>query len=388
MNQKLLLLISVNYMSTYLAYSIFPPYLPKLAKDDKGVDQQTVGLILSLWYIGYSIFAILMGHILIYTGRKNAILFGLLLLCFDFLLAALAGSIENKFWFVIAYWVVRFIHGSAQAFVQVTTYSIIATWFKDSIAKVVGIVEFSWGSGIALGPLIAEVLYNTGGFNLPLYVFSFVMLLLGVITFVFMDKSVEGPDQSLRTLQVSDDNSISINETQSESEVKEKISIFKLLKYKLFVFGLLGAFFNLILYALLEPILSNRLTRLGVEEKSLGQYFWIQPFIYSLVSVFVDSLILTRISKRACLIIGFMIFSLGFIITGPSVFLFFLDPSLPLICFGLFLLGIGWALSFVPIFPEMIESVYFDFEDNIEDLNNTVASLMNASYGSAAIGQL
>lgn len=90
---------------------------------------------------------------------------------------------------------------------------------------------------------------------------------------MFMDKSVEGPDQSLRTLQVSDDNSISINETQSESEVKEKISIFKLLKYKLFVFGLLGAFFNLILYALLEPILSNRLTRLGVEEKSLGQYF-------------------------------------------------------------------------------------------------------------------
>jgi hypothetical protein len=61
---------------------------------------------------------------------------------------------------------------------------------------------------------------------------------------------------------------------------------------------------------------------------------------------------------------------------------------LPLICFGLFLLGIGWALSFVPIFPEMIESVYFDFEDNIEDLNNTVASLMNASYGSAALGQL
>jgi hypothetical protein len=36
----------------------------------------------------------------------------------------------------------------------------------------------------------------------------------------------------------------------------------------------------------------------------------------------------------------------------------------------------------------MIESVIDDFGDRIEDLNNTVAAVMNASYGSAALGQL
>jgi hypothetical protein len=50
---------------------------------------------------------------------------------------------------VSAYSIVRFIHGAAQAFVQVTTYSIIAACFQADIAKVVGIIEFSWGCGIA-----------------------------------------------------------------------------------------------------------------------------------------------------------------------------------------------------------------------------------------------
>lgn len=46
MDKKLLGVINFNYLATYLAYSIFPPYLPKVAEDDKRVDLQTVGLIM------------------------------------------------------------------------------------------------------------------------------------------------------------------------------------------------------------------------------------------------------------------------------------------------------------------------------------------------------
>jgi fucose permease len=60
-----------------------------VAEVDKGLDQQTVGLVMSFWYIGYAIFAISMDHILLYTGRKNAIILGLILLSLDFSLAAL-----------------------------------------------------------------------------------------------------------------------------------------------------------------------------------------------------------------------------------------------------------------------------------------------------------
>lgn len=194
-----------------------------------------------------------------------------------------------------------------------------------------GIIEFSWGCGIALGPLIAELLYNMGGFVLPLYVFSFLMLMLCTFTHFIMSDSVEGTDgNNSKVIQVTQD-SVNINDTSMEESQKDKISIFALFKYKLFVFCVFSAFFNLILYVLLEPILSDRLTTLGVKEESLGQYFCIQPFVYSIVSVFVDSLILKKIHKRVCLIIGFLVFTVGFLVTGPSVVLFFMKPSIPLI---------------------------------------------------------
>ena len=333
--------------------------------------------------------AIFMSHILLYTGRKNAVLLGLVILSLDFMLASVWGRITDKFMFVISYWFIRFLHGAGQALIQVTTYWIIATWFKDSIAKVVGIIEFSWGVGIGLGPLLSETLYNLQGFNLPLYVYATLMIILSVNTFLFMTDEVEGKKSQ------EEDDSKDIHQTEStlsipsiDEEIHDKIPIWELFSYKLFIFGILSAFFNLILYTLLEPILTDQLTLLGVKEENLGRYFWIQPFIYSGVSVLVDWLFLKKISKRLWLIIGFYIFAIGFMVTGPSQILFFFEPSINLISIGLLILGVGCSLSFVPIFPEMIESVVNDYLDRVEDLNNTVAGLMNAFYGSAALGQL
>jgi len=386
MDKRLLLIISWNYLSTYLAYSAFPPYFPKVAEEEKGVDQQTIGFIMSFWYVGYAIAAIFMSHILLYTGRKTAVLLGLVVLSFDFILATICGRITDKFFFIISYWFIRFIHGAGQAFIQVTTYWIIATWFKHNIAKVVGIIEFAWGLGIGLGPLICEFLYNISGFNLPLYVYSSLMIVWAIVTYFFMSDIVEGGGDQDESKDIQNTES-TISIPSIEEENREKIPIWQLFTYKLFMFAIFSAFFNLILYTLLEPILTGRLTDLGVKEQNIGQYFCIQPFIYSFTSVFVDFLILKRISKRLWLIIGFYLFAVGFVITGPSKIIF-LEPSVPLICFGLFLLGIGCSLSFVPIFPEMIESVVGDYLDRIDDLNNTVAGLMNAFYGSAALGQI
>ncbi len=159
----------------------------------------------------------------------------------------------------------------------------------------------------------------------------------------------------------------------------------------MFLFGLACAFLNLILYVLLEPILSDRLSELGVEEDSMGHYFFIQPFTYSGVSLLVDHFFLSRIHKRVCLIIGFFIFGLGFILVGPSrlVTPFFPEEyHLTILCVGLFTLGIGCSLSFVPIFPELIESVKHDYQDRLSDLNNTVSGMMNAFYVSASLGHL
>lgn len=68
-----------------------------------------------------------MGHILRYSGRKNASTFGLVVLGISLLLAGLFTKFESRAVFVITFCLIRFLHGASQAFVQVTTYSIIAT---------------------------------------------------------------------------------------------------------------------------------------------------------------------------------------------------------------------------------------------------------------------
>jgi quinol-cytochrome oxidoreductase complex cytochrome b subunit len=98
------------------------------------------------------------------------------------------------------------------------------------------------------------------------------MIGLAVITHVFMDESVEGTDIDGDKNDVQNTES-TISIPSLEEENKEKIELWRLFTYKLFVFGACSAFFNLILYTLLEPILSDRLSELGVEESKLGQYF-------------------------------------------------------------------------------------------------------------------
>lgn len=114
---------------------------------------------------------------------------------------------------------------------------------------------------------------------------------------------------------------------------------------------------NLILYTLLEPTLSDRLTELGVKEENLGRYFSIYPLVYSGVSILVDKLILSRIHRRACMIIGFFLLGVGLLISGPSNSMPYAPESTWLLIIGLAIQGVGNALSFVPIFPELIMSV-------------------------------
>ena len=389
MDIKLLAIINLNYLVTYIAYSIFPPYFPKIAQEEKGIDQQYIGLIMSFWYVGYAIVSLLMAHILMITGRKNAIVLGFIMLTAWFMLASLWSKLESKILFASVYWGIRLLHGIAQAFIQVTTYSIVGTWFRENIIKVVGFIQFSWGWGIAFGPIFAEILYNKGGFNLPLFICAGLMTLFSLISFIFMPKEVEGGESHENDAIQATDSSLNdgVAEESLSTEVK-KIPIFSLLKYKLFTFGIVASFLNLTFYTILEPILSKRLLELNANKKHLGEYFFIQPFVYSIISIFLVNMILKKISKRVLIIIGFVIFGIAFLFIGPSRVFFFAEPSVLLVWIGLALIGVAASLSFIPIFPELIESVMDDFKDRMEDLNNTASSLMNASYGSAALGQL
>lgn len=152
-------ILNINYFITYIAYSMIPPYFPHLAHE-KGVEEQTVGFIMSFFYVAYSLTAYNLGSIIKCIGRKKATLLGLLIVAFTLSGMSLASRIEDKQTFIIVNAAIRFVHGGSQALVQATTYSIVGSVFPTEISKQIGYIEVSWGTGIAIGPVLAEYLYT------------------------------------------------------------------------------------------------------------------------------------------------------------------------------------------------------------------------------------
>ena len=83
--------------------------------------------------------------------------------------------------------------------------------------------------------------------------------------------------------------------------------------------GCIGAFINLALFILVEPILSDWFQELGLEAEWIGNYFFIYPFTYSITSIMVDKFALSFMHKRVCIIVGYLFYAVGFIISGPVI---------------------------------------------------------------------
>lgn len=57
--------------------------------------------------------------------------------------------------------------------------------------KVVGIIEFAWGFGIAIGPIINEQLYNIGGFPAMMGAGAGLVFVNAIVTFFMLGPDIE-----------------------------------------------------------------------------------------------------------------------------------------------------------------------------------------------------
>ena len=62
--------------------------------------------------------------------------------------------------------------------------------------------------------------------------------------------------------------------------------------------GLAATFVNLALFVSLDPILSDHLIKLGVEEQNVGVYFFIFSATYCIVSLLIDKYVLAYMHER------------------------------------------------------------------------------------------
>jgi len=94
----------------------------------------------------------------------------------------------------------------------------------------------------------------------------------------------------------------------------------------------------------------------GVEEKYHGFIISIQSTFY-VISTIIVGYVIHMLSKRMFITISFTACSIAIAIMGPSHYLGF-PNEVWLLVVGQALQGAGLGFAFIPILPEMIDSIY------------------------------
>lgn len=121
----------------------------------------------------------------------------------------------------------------------------------------------------------------------------------------------------------------------------------------------------------------------GENEKYKGYIMSVTPAFY-VISTFVVGYVINKLSKRVFITLSFLSCTLGIIIMGPSYFLG-LPNQLWITIIGMAINGAALGFVFIPILPEMIDSVYVTHkmkEGEDEHIDSIICDKAAGLYGS------
>lgn len=159
MDKLIWLLFSANLLFQATS-SLFGPFFPIVAKDERGVSSFLVGASMSMNSFSFVIFSYIIGHYILWIGRRTSIHLGLGLTAVTMVGFGLIYWIEDKSWFIGSALFLRFVAGIGQALVTVASYSIAAIKYKDTLHQKVGLLEAGNGAGFFLGPVAGGIIYE------------------------------------------------------------------------------------------------------------------------------------------------------------------------------------------------------------------------------------
>ena len=131
----------------------------------------------------------------------------------------------------------------------------------------------------------------------------------------------------------------------------------------------------------LAPVLSVHLNRYGFSPAFIGVCFAVPGIIYAALSPLMY-LFTERLPKRAVILIGMVMMSIGMFFVGTSKSLG-LENNPAMIILGLMIIGAAAGMISIPVLPEMLEEIEERGDRNfdIEELNNYISGLFVTCTG-------
>jgi MFS family permease len=176
-----LAVLGASYVLNAMDRQVFPVLLPDI-RSEFGFSLQQGGFLATIFTLGIGVAGLPTGYLLDRMSRRSVILLGLAIFSAFTVLTALAVG----YWDMFAY---RALSGVGEAMQNAALFSAVGAYFFANRALAMGSLNFAYGIGSFLGPLLgAQLATSFGDWRAPFYIYGGIGIVLLVLIRLVVSK--------------------------------------------------------------------------------------------------------------------------------------------------------------------------------------------------------
>lgn len=175
------IVVALSYVINAMDRQVFPVLLPAI-REDLGYTLAQGGLTATIFTLGIGLAGVPTGFLLDRVSRKTVMLLGIAVYSAFTILTALATGFFDMMFF-------RAITGIGEAMQNAALFSAVGAYFFANRALAIGGLNFAFGLGGFLGPLLgAQFSVAMGGWQAPFIVYGIIGFVFVAIIWIFISK--------------------------------------------------------------------------------------------------------------------------------------------------------------------------------------------------------
>lgn len=165
---KCLVLVCINLSNLvcHSVYSVLASFFPQEARA-KGLSDEPIGFVFAVFAAVIFVSAPFVSTALNTHGKRAVYVSGQAIVAVGTMLFALANQIDNLPAYFTWCFVLRCVQGFGSALEETAAYALIAEIDPEAVSFNLGVTEISTGLGYMIGPTVGGLLFSAGGFALP-----------------------------------------------------------------------------------------------------------------------------------------------------------------------------------------------------------------------------
>jgi MFS family permease len=293
----------------------------------------------------------------------------------------------------------RLVDGVGDSFVHTACFSIISIVFSDEKEKYIGRAESVIGFGLMIGPVLGSFVYAAFGYMHTFFFFVILEVMAVAALALLVPNRLNYNSKRVKKQEIKDSFIFKSQEdSQSEdlevsrvsggsTESVEEIFYWMFFNNSRSIFALITCTMVVIFIDFYEAILSVHLLQVYELGSMYNGYVFAVPCLtYCIATPLVSEISERFPSKRVFILLSLALTVVSLFLAGPSPLLGF-DQSFILLVSGLALIGVSAGFAFIPIFPEIMESVMEKegLEEETDELCDKVSGIYGTFYSFGSV---